>query len=180
MVDYYVGEVRLFAGQYPPVDWHLCDGSLLSVSTYQALFALIGTTYGGDGVTTFGIPDLRGRVPVGQGQGTGLSPRTLAQAGGAEAVSLAAAHTPAHSHSFATAGVTATDLTPGQTLAFANTESPATAYLKDGSGAGAATVTTLAAPSISTSTGGATHNNMMPTMALTYIIALNGTFPTRG
>ena len=180
MVDCYVGEVRLFAGQYPPDDWQLCDGSLLNVSTYPTLFALLGTTYGGNGTTTFGVPDLRGRVPLGQGTGLGLTARILGQSGGAEVVALSAANTPPHSHSFATAGVPATDLTPGQTLAFANTESPATAYLKDGLGSGAATATKLAGASISDSFGGAFHDNIMPTMVLTYMIALNGIFPTRG
>lgn len=179
MVDCYVGEVRLFAGRYPPASWHMCDGSLLNVSEYPALFALLGTTYGGDGRTTFGIPDLRGRVPLGQGTGTGLTARVVGQSGGAETVALTAANAPPHSHSFATAGVTATDLTPGQTLAFANTTSPATAYLKDGV-TGAATAATLAAVSISTSTGGVAHNNIMPTMVLTYMIALNGLYPNRG
>ena len=82
MSDYFVGEIRLFAGAYAPANWHLCDGSLLSINTYQALYSLIGTTYGGVGVSTFGLPDLRGRIPIGQGQGTGLTNRVLGQNGG--------------------------------------------------------------------------------------------------
>src|SRR6185437_6177161 len=82
MSDWYLGEVRLFAGSYAPDGWHLCDGSTLPVNGNEALFSLIGTTYGGNGATTFGLPDLRGRLPVGQGQGPGLTARTIGQTQG--------------------------------------------------------------------------------------------------
>jgi len=97
-VDSYVGEIRMFGGNYAPDGWALCDGSLLQVANNEALFSLLGSTYGGDGRSTFGLPDLRGRLPVGQGQGTGLSNRVLAQAIGAETVALAAAEVAPHSH----------------------------------------------------------------------------------
>lgn len=79
MSEAFIGEVRIFGGNFAPVNWHLCDGSLLPISQYEALFALIGTVYGGDGMNTFGIPDLRGRLPVGQGQGPGLTNRIIGQ-----------------------------------------------------------------------------------------------------
>jgi len=97
-VDSYVGEIRMFGGNYAPDGWALCDGSLLQVANNEVLFSLLGTTYGGDGRSTFGVPDLRGRLPVGQGQGLGLSNRVLAQAIGAETVALAAAEVAPHSH----------------------------------------------------------------------------------
>lgn len=179
MSDYFVGEIRLFAGMYPPANWHLCDGSLLKINDYQPLYALIGTNYGGDGVTTFAVPDLRGRVPIGQGAGTGLTPRTLGQNGGAETVTLTEANMGPHTHSVLTAGVTATSPTPGASVMYANTTSPTTQYLKSGLGTDAATPTNPIGGTISTSSAAAGHANVMPTAILTYIIALNGTFPTR-
>ncbi len=179
MTDYFVGEIRLFAGSYPPADWHICDGSLLAINTYQALYALIGTTYGGDGVQTFGIPDLRGRIPIGQGQGTGLTNRVMGQSGGSETVSLQAAHTGAHNHLLRTAGLPATTPNPGSTVMFANTTSPTAMYLKSGLGSAGGSAVNPVASTISTEGAGVGHANVMPTAVLTYIIALNGTFPTR-
>jgi microcystin-dependent protein len=179
MSDYYVGEVRLFAGAYVPAGWHLCDGSMLKINDYQALFAIIGVTYGGDGVTTFGIPDLRGRIPIGQGQGTGLTNRVMAQSGGAETVALSAATMGAHTHNLMTAGVAATASTPGSTVTYANTAAPTTQYLKPGLGTAGGVPVNPIASTMSADGPGAAHANVMPTAVLTYIIALNGTFPTR-
>jgi microcystin-dependent protein len=94
----YIAEIRLFAGNFPPAGWAFCDGSLLPISEYDTLFNLIGTTYGGDGQTTFALPDLRGRVPIGIGQGTGLSNRILGEKVGQETVTLTTANMPSHSH----------------------------------------------------------------------------------
>jgi microcystin-dependent protein len=94
----YIGEIRLFAGNFAPQGWAFCDGSLLQISDNDALFALIGTTYGGDGQSTFAIPDLRGRVPIGFGQGAGLSDRILGEKMGQETVTLSTANVPSHSH----------------------------------------------------------------------------------
>nr|WP_315150744.1 tail fiber protein [uncultured Flavobacterium sp.] len=94
----YIGEIRLFAGNFPPAGWAFCDGSILPISENDALFALIGTTYGGDGQSTFGLPDLRGRVPIGTGQGAGLSNRLLGEKVGQETVTLTTANMPSHSH----------------------------------------------------------------------------------
>lgn len=179
MSDYFVGEIRLFAGKYPPANWHLCDGTLLSINAYQALYAIIGTTYGGDGVNTFGVPDLRGRVPIGQGQGTGLTNRVLAQSGGAETVALSVANMGPHAHTPKTAGAAATSPTPGSTVTYANTASPTTQYLKSGLGTAGGTPVNPIASTISTDGPGQPHANIMPTAVLTYMIALNGTFPNR-
>ncbi len=94
----YIGEIRLFAGNFAPSGWAFCDGSLLSISENEVLFNLIGTTYGGDGQSTFAVPDLRGRVPVGQGQGPGLSNRIIGETGGQETVTLTSANMPSHTH----------------------------------------------------------------------------------
>ncbi len=94
----YIGEIRIFAGNFPPAGWAICNGASLPISEYETLFQLIGTTYGGDGQETFALPDLRGRVPIGQGQGAGLSNRILGEMGGQETVTLMTQNLPAHSH----------------------------------------------------------------------------------
>ena len=98
MAEPFIAEIRLFAGNFAPRGWAFCDGQLLSISQNTALFSLVGTTYGGDGRTTFALPDLRGRVPVGVRQGSGLSSRNLGERGGAETASLGVDHLPPHSH----------------------------------------------------------------------------------
>jgi microcystin-dependent protein len=179
MSDYFVGEIRLFAGRYPPANWHLCDGTLLPITGYEALYSLIGTTYGGNGSSNFALPDLRGRVPVGQGTGAGLTARIIGQSGGSEAVALQTAHTGAHSHTMLTAGMPATTTTVGNTVMFANTASPTVQYLKNGLGSAGGNAVNPAASTISSQGSGAAHSNIMPTAILTYIIALNGTYPMR-
>lgn len=98
MSDPYLGEIRLVGFNYAPINWALCDGQLLPISQNSALFSLLGTLYGGNGVTTFGLPDLRGRVPMHQGQGPDLSPRTVGESGGAETVTLTTNQIPSHTH----------------------------------------------------------------------------------
>lgn len=179
MTDYYLGEIRLFAGIRLPTGWAFCQGQMMNISDNEALYALIGVTYGGDGRTTFALPDLRGRLPVGQGQGPQLTNRTVGQKGGAETVTLTDANNGPHAHALQTAGANATTPTPGASVTFANTTSPTMMYLKDGLGtAGGAAVSPIAG-TISTTGGGQSHNNLMPSMALNYIIALNGIFPVR-
>lgn len=181
MTDYYVGEIRMMANinGLAPIDWVNCDGRLLSIQDYQPLYSLIGTTYGGNGVTNFAVPDLRGRLPIGQGQGTGLTARTLGQSLGNETASLAEANLPPHSHSVMTAGANATTPTAGPSVTFANTSSPVIQYLKDGLGtAGGATISP--APATIGSTGlGAPHANVMPCATVNFIIAVRGLYPMR-
>lgn len=179
MSDYFIGEIRLFAGKYPPANWHLCDGSLLKISEYQALYAIIGVTYGGDGVNTFAIPDLRGRIPIGQGQGTGLTNRVVGQSGGAETVALTDVNLAAHTHTLNTSGSLATSAIPGSTVTYANTASPITQYLKPGLGSAGGTPANPIPSTISSTSVAGGHPNVMPSAILTYMIALNGTFPTR-
>lgn len=177
MVDCYVGEIRLFAGTRAPENWLLCDGGLVSISDNPTLFALLGTLYGGDGVTTFGVPDLRGRVPIGQGQGPGLTQRVIAQAGGVEAVTLLEANLPAHTHLIQTSGGAATTATPGSTVTLASTSS---SYAQYHSGTVAsAQQQELSVQCINSNGAGLAHENVMPSMAVTYIIAKYGVFPSR-
>lgn len=182
-MDYYVGEIRLFAGTYAPVGWNLCDGSTLSISTYQTLYALIGTTYGGDGVTNFKVPDLRGRVPIGQGTGNNLTTRVLGQAGGTEAVTLTSANLPSHTHSLMAINVAATASTPSGALLAAPTGR--VFYATNPTPPAPANPTVQLDPRVVNTAlgqpGGSTlsHNNLMGSLGLNFIIAVNGTFPSQ-
>lgn len=166
----YIGEIRLFAGSFAPLGWALCQGQLLAIAENETLFNLIGTTYGGDGEQSFGLPDLRGRVPIHQGAGPGRSPRFIGELGGTEAVTLSDAQLPAHSHTvFATtAPASATAGPAGGVLATASVP----LYGSTVSG------TTLAPAAITPASGGnQPHENMAPFLALNYIISLYGIFP---
>ncbi|MDN5848788.1 MAG: tail fiber protein [Nitrococcus sp.] len=171
----FVGEMRMFGFSRVPAGWLPCNGQLLPISQNQALFSLIGTTYGGDGQTTFAVPDLRGRVPLHAGSGPGLSSRTLGEGGGTENVTLTAAQIGAHSHGFTATTSVASVTTPGPTLAL-GTLSGDSMYATDISGAASVT---LAPSSISASGGGAPHENLMPTLTVQFCIAAEGIFPAR-
>lgn len=168
MSEYYVGEIRPFAGNYAPVGWALCDGRLLSIAQYSTLYTLIGTTYGGDGQSTFALPDLRGRSAVHAGtvrDGTYV----LGQRGGVEHVTLTPSQLPVHSHAPISAG-TATTSSPAQSrwaaqASFAYTDAAPNAQ--------------LAPDALSPAGGGQPHDNMPPFVAVTYIIATEGLFPPR-
>lgn len=177
MVDCYVGEVRLFAGLRVPENWHACDGTQLSISGNEALYSLIGTTYGGNGVTTFGLPDLRGRVPIGQGQGVGLTLRSVGAAGGTETVALVTSQMPVHKHGIMTVGADASAATPGSAVTLANTALPLAQYLKNG--AASSQQVQLSTSTVAPVGSGQAHNNVMPSAVLTYIIALVGIYPTQ-
>lgn len=173
----YIGQIILFAGTFEPLNWAYCDGRLLSISQNQALFAIIGTTYGGDGRTNFALPDLRGRVPVGTGNRPGLTPRVLGQYGGEESVSLTPNQLPAHNHiASVPASANGADATSpiGNIPAVINTDLGAV---------NAYTSTSKATGSLAASTGNTgdnqAHDNMQPFLCLSYIICLNGIFPSR-
>lgn len=161
----------LFGGNFAPRGWALCDGQLLAISSNTALFSLLGTEYGGDGSTTFALPDLRGRAPIHAGSGPGLSPRRTGQRLGAEHVTLVESQIPAHSHALNVANVVADNNRPdGDFLA------RMTAYV---AGTPAPALAQLAATSIGTAGGGQQHENMQPSIVVNYIIALDGIFPSR-
>lgn len=171
-MDAYTGEIRIFAGNFAPANWTFCDGQLLSIQNYKALFALIGTTYGGDGVNTFAKPDLRGRLAVGDQQGTGLTNRVMGQKVGTETVTLTETQLPAHQHQLAVS-TTAANLSQ----ATANLIGGGLHYVS-------ATETSFTEGAMETGTigaisGNASHNNMMPYLVLNFIMCLNGIFPAR-
>jgi len=164
----YIGEIRIFAGNFAPVDWALCDGSLIDISENSTLFSLIGTTYGGDGQSTFALPDLRGRVPIHLGNGY-----VLGQAGGVETVTLTTAQLPSHTHAAA-----ANDGTSGTPM-----DSPQGNYWSGWTGGQysvSAPAQTMSPAAVSNSTGGSSpHDNMIPFQAINFIIALYGIYPSQ-
>jgi microcystin-dependent protein len=162
----YVGEIRMFAGNFAPAGWMFCNGQLLPISEYETLFNLIGTTYGGDGQSTFALPNLQGRLAVHQGNGF-----TLAQSGGAETVTLTDAQMPAHSHPFlCSTSPGAQKNPPGNVLAAAVAGS---VYLQ------AAPDAALASGTIQQFPGGSQpHDNMQPYQCVSFIISLFGVFPS--
>jgi len=171
-MDAFIGEIRLFAGNYAPQDWALCDGSLLRIADYNTLYALLGTTYGGDGATTFALPDLRGRVPVSFGQLTGGSIYVQGQKLGEETHTLTEGELAAHSHLLMGANAAGTLDLPGGNL-LANAAAYCTAPT-DG------TVAAMNNNSLSSAGGSLAHDNVMPFMVLNYIICINnGIFPDR-
>ncbi|EPY01976.1 phage tail protein [Magnetospirillum fulvum] len=180
MSDYFIGEIRMLAipNGKPPLDWLLCDGAVLNISQYQMLYSLIGTTYGGDGITTFALPDLRGRLPVGQGHGTNLTNRGIAQTFGSEQAIVTPQNLPPHNHTFNTLNVDANTATVSQGVAFANTTSPALGYLKDGLGT-SSTAVTLDNESVGNVGGGQGHNNVMPCATVNFVICWQGLYPQR-
>ncbi|MBW8851884.1 MAG: phage tail protein [Xanthomonadales bacterium] len=170
----YIGEIRMFGFGRTPNGWQACDGSLLAISQYDALFALIGTTYGGDGQTTFAVPDLRGRLPIHQGQGPGLSNYVIGQRAGTESVTVLPTQMPAHTHTLVATTAAASSLTPGNTL-LPGSISGDTFYVSDTTGA---TVLAMSAQSTSLAGGSQPHENCMPTLTVQYCIATFGIFPS--
>jgi microcystin-dependent protein len=182
-MDAFTGEIRLFAGNYVPQGWLACDGSLQSIQDYAALYSLIGTIYGGNGTSNFALPDLRGRVPIGQGRGTGLTARTVGGQSGTETVTLDLTQIQVHNHNVNASTTPANAPTPGPTVNLAATTAPATFYLtKLPSPEAPALLNDASIGKVGGISGSANtnpHENMMPTFALTYIICGNGLFPSR-
>lgn len=171
MSEPYVGEIRMFAGNFAPRGWAFCDGQLLAVSQNDALFSLLGTIYGGDGRTTFGLPDMRGRIPIHAGTGPGLSPRRLGARGGEESVTLTVNQLPSHTHGpLQASSQTATNALPqGQVTA----QSDTALYVDDTPPAAFNTA------AVSNVGGSRSHTNLMPYLCINYIIALVGIYPSR-
>jgi len=168
----FIGEIRMFGGNFAILGWAFCDGSLLSIAQNDALYALLGTTYGGDGQNTFALPDLRSRVPVHQGTGAGLSSYTLGQMGGAETVTLTTATIPAHSHAAkeSSAGSGSSDPTGNFWASSPTTKQYATTPTPN---------TFMASNATSSAGGGSPHDNMVPFLAVSFIIAIQGLYPSQ-
>lgn len=177
MVTPYVGEIRMFAFKRVPEGWVACDGSALKIADYNALYALLGTTYGGDGQNTFNVPDLRGRVPLHQGQAPGLSMRLPGQISGTETVTLLAQQIPVHNHLvYATTNAANTN-TPGTGVVPGALTGTDTMYATDTSGTFSFD---LAPAAVGTQGGSSSHENAMPTLTVAYYIATVGLYPTQG
>lgn len=174
MATPFIAEIVMFGGNFAPRGWAFCQGQLLSIAQNTALFSLLGTTYGGNGQTTFALPDLRGRVPMQQGSGPGLTPRVLGEQGGTETVTLLITQMPAHNHT----AVISTKANTGS----GNDTLPTNNYWTEGNyNTGTNTQMNPAAvqATIGISGGSQPHNNMQPFLALNFIIATQGIFPSR-
>lgn len=172
MADPFLGEVRLFAGNFAPQGWALCNGQALSIAENDALFTLLGTTYGGDGVNTFCVPDLQGRTPIHAGGGSGLSPRVPGEMTGSETVTLTARQLPAHYHPVHANSAAGTQAEP-QGAVWAAASSGELQY------SGAPPNVSMSAQCTTVQGGGMPHDNLMPFQVATFIIACVGIFPSQ-
>ena len=175
MADQFVGEVRMFCGNFAPSGWAFCNGQLLPISQNTALFSLLGTNYGGDGRSNFALPNLQGAFPMhaGASAGPGLTPRNVGESGGADSVTLTTAQLPAHGHGMQAVPGASTG-TPDATTSLAPTSNGSALYR-----APDAVYLNTAPSDLAASGGGAAHNNLPPYLAVTFIIALQGIFPPR-
>jgi len=172
----FVAEIRMFACNFAPTGWAFCNGQLLPISQNTALFSLLGTMYGGDGKSTFALPDMQGNVPVGQGQGAGLSSYFIGQEAGSQFVTLIQTEIPAHNHQ-----VRAQNIDPAEV----NAPSPTVVLGQSNNGNAYAprsgnTVVNMNFQEIGIAGGSLPHNNMMPYLVVNFCIAMQGVFPPRG
>lgn len=176
MAEPFIGEIRMFAGNFAPRGWAFCNGQLLPISQHSALFSILGTTYGGDGQTTFALPDLRGRAPMHWGDGPGLTLRRLGESGGSEKVTLTTSEMPAHNHQLSASSAHGDTPAPEGALnatAVDIAQQPLNVYH------GGTPNATMAPQAIRSAGGGQPHNNMQPFLCVSFIIALEGLYPSR-
>lgn len=173
MSDPFIGEIKMFAGNFAPQGYAFCDGQLLPINQHQALFSLLGTTYGGDGRTTFALPDLRGRIPMHPGQGAGLSQRLLGERGGQEKVALSESQLAAHTHTAFGTQEEANSNSPGNAL-LATTQGNRKVYDSNGKANAA-----MDPGAVGSSGSGQEHDNLQPYLCVQFIIALEGIYPSR-
>jgi microcystin-dependent protein len=173
MSEYFIGEIRMFGGSFAPMDWAQCDGQTLSISQNDVLYSLIGVTYGGDGINNFKLPDLRGRVPIHMGTGTGLTSRIIGQSFGTEAVTLQPGNLPSHTHAlYANSAAGTTNIPAGNMLA----AGASTIQIYN---AATTSAVSMNSASLTADGGSQAHSNLMPTLCVNFIIALSGIYPTR-
>jgi microcystin-dependent protein len=179
MSDQFVAEIRIFPFNFAPTGWATCDGQLMPISQNTALFSLLGTTYGGDGKSTFGLPNLQGSAPMQPGQGQGLSLRDLGEMSGTDSITLLTSEIPVHTHTVQASNQTATVATPTGNV-------PARIAFSTGTQSGSGVAYSANAPTVQMApqalapTGaGQPHNNLQPYLVLTFCIALQGIFPPR-
>lgn len=173
MANPFIGQISLCGLDFAPRFWAFCNGQLLAINQNAALFSLLGTQYGGNGQTTFALPDLRGRVAIGMGQGAGLPNYVIGQTGGSETVTLLATNMPGHTHLLAATTQTATRRVAAGSMLAADTSTNAEYYAVPG------TVTPLSSNAIGSVGGNQPHENRQPYLSLSYCIALSGIFPSR-
>jgi microcystin-dependent protein len=173
MSDQFVAEIRIFPFNFPPTGWAFCNGQLMPISQNTALFSLLGTTYGGDGKSTFALPNLQGNTPMQPGQGQGLSLRDLGEMSGVESVTLLVSEIPVHTHTLRASSDTGDLFAPSSTASLAGSRG-ATAYQPSNAG-----LVQMAPQALPPAGGGLPHNNMQPYLTLNFCIALQGIFPQR-
>jgi microcystin-dependent protein len=171
MSDPFIGQLMLFAGNFAPQGWALCDGQLLAISQNQALFSILGTTYGGNGTTNFALPDLRGRAPIHMGQGPGLSNYVEGEVGGSEGVTLTVGEMPSHNHLVRAEGGDGNTSSPSGSIPSKTTSS---------NYSNAAPSVQMNPGMIDAAGGNQPHENRAPFLVLNWCIALIGIFPSRG
>jgi microcystin-dependent protein len=175
MASPFIAEIRMAGWNFAPKGWAMCNGQLLAISQNTALFSLLGTFYGGDGKSTFGLPDFQDSTPMCQGQGAGLSPRSIGEAAGSQTVTLVQAEMPAHPHQvWAYTGDPADSRDPAPNKSL-GTPSPGNLYNPTATG-----LNPMALQALGVTGGGLPHNNLMPYLVVTFCIALQGIFPPRG
>ncbi|MCM3175031.1 tail fiber protein [Paenibacillus sp. MER 99-2] len=176
MSDQYVGEIRMFAGEYAPVGWEFCNGQTLQINGYEALYSVIGVMYGGNGTDNFKLPDLRGRLPLHYGtskdrEGKNISTYTVGQTGGTETVTLTEAQLPKHTHLVKAHTAAGTSTTPANNIWATSTAKQYSNLNSNG---------IMNNQAISSVGGSKEHSNMMPFLPLTFIIAIQGMYPSQG
>ena len=174
MSDQFLAEIRIFPFNFPPTGWAFCDGQIMPISQNTALFALLGTVYGGDGKSSFALPDMQGNAPMQPGQGQGLSLRDLGEMSGVESITLLQSEIPVHTHTIFALSDPGTVQIPAPDRVLARS-SNADAYQTNTS----ANLTQMAPQSLALAGGGLPHNNMQPYLPLNFCIALQGIFPQR-
>lgn len=172
MSEPFIAEIRIFAGNFAPRSWAFCNGQLLPVSQNTALFSLIGTTYGGDGRSTTALPNLKGRVPMHPGRGPGLTSRRLGQRGGSEMISVSEAQMPSHNHTAEASNDVATFNDPNNTRVLARGATRLSAFYNTSG-------TSVSMRNLANTGGSQPHNNLQPFIAMNFIIALQGLYPSR-
>ncbi len=173
MSDQFIGEIRMFAGNFAPRNWAFCDGQLLAISQNNAMFSLLGTIYGGDGRATFGLPDLRGRLPIhaGGSAGPGLTNRNIGSKSGSETVTLNSNQLTSHTHSYEATTTAGSQSNPAGHVVASNAS--VKLFIEDPPGV------SMANTALTGVGGSQGHNNLMPSLCVTFIIALFGVYPSR-
>jgi microcystin-dependent protein len=179
MVQEYLGAIKIFAGSYAIRGCAFCQGQLMSLQQNTALFSLLGTTYGGDGIRTFGLPNLQSSLPIGWGNGQGLTPRVIGETGGTDNVTLLSSNIPTHNHVFNASTNPASTVTAGPSVMLGALNSGDGVFYVP-SGASGIKMEPMNLQAVSTVGGSTPHNNVQPSMGINYLIALSGVFPSRG